>query len=256
MSRAVLSILAIALDFRHDAGVTTTTSAPRTARDRARAELTNEIKAVGLRHLEEHGAAGVSLRAVARDLGMVSSAVYRYFPSRDHLLTALIIDAYHALGEAVETAEAAVDRADVAERFATVGRAARAWARANPHQYGLVYGSPVPGYAAPEDTIGPATRVAFVLRDVLRDAWRSGALRAPTTMPRSAAVWADLHRLAADFFTDVPEAVVARGLLAWTQLFGGINFELFGHLHTVITDYDAWYEELLAEMVAFVGLDA
>ncbi len=238
---------------------TQTTAGPApagSARQRVRAELVREITDVARRHLAADGAAALSLRAVARDVGLVSSAVYRYFPSRDHLLTALIVDAYNALGEAVETAEAAVDRADVGERFATVGRAARAWARANPHQYGLIYGSPVPGYAAPDDTVGPATRVAFVLRDILRDSWSSGALRAPTTMPRSAAVWADLHRLAADFFTDVPEAVIARGVLAWTQLFGGINFELFGHLHTVITDYDAWYEELLAEMVAFVGLDA
>lgn len=232
------------------------TAPARGVRQRVRAELVREITDTARRHVATSGAAALSLRAVARDMGMVSSAVYRYFPSRDHLLTALIVDAYDALGEAVESAEAAVDRSDVGARFATVGRAARRWALANPHQYALIYGSPVPGYAAPADTIGPATRVAFVLRDVLRDAWTSGTLRAPDTMPRSAAVWADLHRLGVDVFTDIPEAVIARGLLAWTQLFGGINFELFGHLHTVITDYDAWYEELLAEMTVFVGLDA
>ena len=81
------------------AGMTTTTAASRTARDRARAELTEEIKAVARRHLAEHGSAALSLRAVAREVGMVSSAVYRYFPSRDDLLTALIIDAYDAVGE-------------------------------------------------------------------------------------------------------------------------------------------------------------
>lgn len=226
----------------------------RGVRERVRAELVREITDVARRHLAAEGAAALSLRAVARDVGMVSSAVYRYFPSRDHLLTALIVDAYNDLGEAVETAEAAVDRGDVAGRFAAVGRAARTWARAHPHEYALIYGSPVPGYAAPEDTVGPAVRVATVLRDVLNDAWRDGVLRAPTTMPRSAAAWADLHRLAGEFF-DVPEALVTRGLLAWIQIFGGLNFELFGHLHNVITDYDAWFEELLAEMLAFVGFE-
>lgn len=230
-----------------------TAPAPTGARQRVRAELTREITDVARRHLATNGAAALSLRAVARDVGMVSSAVYRYFPSRDALLTALIVDAYNSLGEAVESTEAAIDRDDVATRFASVGRSARAWAHANPHQYALIYGSPVPGYAAPDDTIGPAIRVASVLRDVLRDAWTSGVLRAPDTMPRSAAAWADLHRLAGDFFIEVPEAVVARGLMAWIQLFGGLNFELFGHLHNVITDYDAWFEELLAEMTTFVG---
>src|SRR5262245_12137063 len=70
----------------------------RTARDRARAEITNEIKDLARRQLGTTGAAGLSLRAVARELGMVSSAVYRYFPSRDHLLTALVIDAYNSVG--------------------------------------------------------------------------------------------------------------------------------------------------------------
>src|ERR1700688_4015750 len=79
-------------------------NAPRTARERARAELTREIKEGARRQLAATGANGISLRAVARELGMVSSALYRYYPSRDDLLTALIIDAYDAVGEAAERA--------------------------------------------------------------------------------------------------------------------------------------------------------
>src|SRR5207237_1142689 len=108
LSRAVLSFLVTALGLRHNAGMAITTpNASRTARDRARIELTDEIKAVARRHLAEHGSAALSLRAVAREVGMVSSAVYRYFPSRDELLTALIIDAYDAVGERAEAAERA-----------------------------------------------------------------------------------------------------------------------------------------------------
>ena len=109
-------------------------SAPRTARARARAELTAEIKAIARRHLAEQGAAGLSLRAVARELGMVSSAIYRYFPSRDHLLTALIIDAYDALGEAAEQAESAAPADDLMARWLALASGARAWALANPHE--------------------------------------------------------------------------------------------------------------------------
>src|SRR5438105_15527402 len=110
------------------------TASPRTARDRARAELTEEIKAVARRHLAEVGPAALSLRAIAREVGMVSSAVYRYFPSRDDLLTALIVEAYDELGDRVEAAEA-VAGDDLAARFRAVCRAIHDWARANPHEY-------------------------------------------------------------------------------------------------------------------------
>src|SRR5262245_49635169 len=98
-------------------------------RARQRAEHTEAIKATARRHLAEHGAAARSLRAVARDVGMVSSAVYRYFPSRDELLTALIVDAFDAVGEAAEAADASVrDRGDLLERWVRATTAIRAWA--------------------------------------------------------------------------------------------------------------------------------
>src|SRR5579875_1456618 len=117
--------------------------ARRTARERVRAEITREITDIARGHLGAHGPAGLSLRAVARELGMVSSAIYRYFPSRDELLTALIIDAYNALGEAAELAEAAVDRADHRGRLRAACTAVRRWAVDHPNEYTLVYGSPV-----------------------------------------------------------------------------------------------------------------
>src|SRR3954464_9734261 len=107
-------------------------------RARVRAELTREIVDVARRHLASEGAAALSLRAVARELGMVSSAVYRYFPSRDELLTALIVDAFDAVGLAAEGAiEHQPNR--VLPRWMATARAGRQWAPANPHDYALVY---------------------------------------------------------------------------------------------------------------------
>src|ERR1700733_3862182 len=100
-------------------------SAPRTARERARAEITAEILATARRYLATDGAPALSLRAIARDLGMASSALYRYFGSRDELLTRLIVDAYDSLGAAAEASEAAVDRDDLAARLAAVCMAVR-----------------------------------------------------------------------------------------------------------------------------------
>jgi AcrR family transcriptional regulator len=220
-----------------------TDSAPRTARARARAELTAEIKETARRHLAESGSAGLSLRAIARDLGMVSSAVYRYFPSRDELLTALIIDAYDAVGEAAELADAVHRRADLPGRWLAVATAIRQWALDQPHEYALVYGSPVPGYRAPTDTTVPAARVSLVMLGLLVEGHAAGRLvtddPAPP-LPRS--VRADLAGLRDLAAPGVPDATLAAGLGIWTQLFGAISYELFGHLHTVIHDYDAFFE--------------
>src|SRR3954462_10012721 len=113
-------------------------------RARGRVELSKEIADVARKHLAESGAVGLSLRAVARELGMASSAVYRYFPSRDDLLTTLIIDAYDAIGAAAAAADRAAGPA-LMDRWRAACIAVRDWALANPHEWGLVYGSPVPG---------------------------------------------------------------------------------------------------------------
>src|SRR5215472_5997684 len=111
-----------------------------TARERARAELSREIKEEARRQLAASGAGGLSLRAVSKELGMVSSALYRYYPSRDDLLTVLIIDAYNALGATAEDAIAAGEGRPAAARWTAACHAVRGWALANPHEYALIYG--------------------------------------------------------------------------------------------------------------------
>jgi AcrR family transcriptional regulator len=223
-------------------------------RARIRAELTNEIKETARRHVAAHGAANLSLRAVARDVGMVSSAVYRYFASRDELLTALIIDAYDALGEAVEVADAGVERGDLMGRFRAVCAAVRDWALAHPHEYALIYGSPVPGYAAPQDTVGPATRVTRTLGAILADGAAAGILRAQPGDWLAPAVDAEMERVAAQVGPGIPKTVMARGLMIWAHLFGAVSFEVFGRLVTIIENHQAWYDHQVDAMAKLVGL--
>ena len=223
-------------------------------RARVRAELTAEIKETARRHLAAKGPANLSLRAVARDLGMVSSALYRYFASRDELLTALIIDAYDALGEAAEQAEVAVDRADLAGRHSAICHAVRTWALEHPHEYGLIYGTPVPGYAAPQDTVGPASRVVTLLIVILLDGVGAGVIRPQPGDWLDPAAAAELTRLCATIQVDLSPIVLARGMIAWTELFGAVNFEVFGRLDDLFQDRRAWFDHQVKAMARLVGL--
>ncbi len=234
-------------------------SVPRTARERARAEITGEILEAGRRHLATDGAPGLSLRAIARELGMVSSAVYRYVASRDELLTRLIIDAYDSLGAAAEAGHAAVDDGDLAGRFSAVCRAVRQWALANPNEYALIYGSPVPGYVAPADTIGPASRVSNLLVQILADAPAQGIeVPAATRGELSRAVRAALAPVLGVLPPGVTEEAIQCGLMVWAGLLGTVSLELFGQFQNVIGgkpgDRDAYFAECVTRWAAQLGI--
>jgi AcrR family transcriptional regulator len=231
-------------------------NAGRTARERARAELTQEIKDEARRQLGVAGADGLSLRAVARELGMVSSALYRYFPSRDELLTALIIDAYDSVGAAAEDAASRVATSAYAERLAAACRAVRAWALSHRNEYALIYGSPIPGYRAPDATVGPASRVPLVLTEIVRQAWQAGALTPPLPDARLAEgmLGHQLAELAAIIAPGLPEGVLARAIIVWTQLFGMISFELFGQFARTIDPADEFFEYAVGQLTGYLGM--
>jgi AcrR family transcriptional regulator len=234
-------------------------SVPRTARERARAEITREILQAGREHLATVGAAALSLRAIARDLGMASSAVYRYVASRDDLLTRLIIDAYNSLGAAAEAAEAAAGHDDLTGRWSAICRAVRDWALANPNEWALIYGSPVPGYAAPADTIGPASRVTNLLVQILAEAAERGiALPDPASRELSPAARTALAPVLAVLPATVTDAAIQAGLMVWSALLGTISLDLFGQFHNVVSDApadrDAFFAECVNRWAAQIGV--
>jgi AcrR family transcriptional regulator len=227
---------------------------PATARARARASISDEIKAAALSQVQADGAAALSLRAVAREVGMVSSAIYRYFASRDELLTALIVDAYDALGAAAEQGEAAIARRDLRARWLATGRAVRAWALEHPHEYALIHGSPVPGYAAPDATIGPATRVPRLLMGVLEDHHALGGCPRHPVGRIPAGVRTDLRAIQAALATDVPDSSLLAGLAGWTELYGTVSFELFGQFQNVIADRERYFDTQMRRIADDLGL--
>ncbi len=207
-------------------------------RARNRRALQDQIIAVANQHLISHGAAALSLRAIARDLGMASSAIYRYVASRDELLTVLIINAYDALADDVDAALAG-HVAGPEERFAIIARTTRSWALAHPHQYALIYGSPVPGYDAPgERTNVAGTRVLQHLLRVLVDLPQREAGDA-----KAAAAVAPLLELLRSEGHELNAGVAAAGLIGWTLILGSITAEVFEQFGAnTIGDKDAMFE--------------
>ena len=231
---------------------------PQTPRERARAQTIADIIRLGRQHLVNHGAAALSLRAVARDLGVVSSAVYRYVASRDELLTLLLIDAYGELGDEVDTAVAAVPEGDYAGRLAALARAVRRWALREPARYALLFGSPVPGYQAPaERTTEPGTRVIYALMEIFDSAYRAGAMAAgpEAAVPIPSALSVDLAAIRSELGLAIPDGLLARGALVWTSLFGAVSFEVFGQYGSdTFAARDELYEHHLQALQAIAGL--
>lgn len=226
--------------------------AHRTARALARETLTGEILDAARRQLAEIGPGQLSLRAISRELGMTSSAIYRYFPSRDELLTVLLIESYDSLGAAAERAEAGAGTA--AERFVAVCRAVRAWATQRPHEWSLLYGSPVPGYRAPEQTVDPASRMPLTLLRIAEQGHSGGEIVAPTDpATMSEVLKAQVAALVAVSGGALPDWLGLRVGAAWTQLTGTISAELYGHLVGTFDPADEFAEQIWLAMAERIG---
>src|SRR5882757_1006639 len=223
-------------------------------RQESRERIEREIIAIGRRHLVTEGAAGLSVRAIARELGMVSSAVYRYVASRDDLLTLLLIDAYTELADAVDRAHRSAS-GSWAEHALASARAARQWAIEQPACWALLYGSPVPGYHAPaERTVGPGTRVVGALFAAVASGIAAGDIVVPNVQapqPMSS----DFDAVRAEFAFTGDDATVLKCFLLWAALVGAISLEVFGQYGAdTLTDpaavFDGQIELLLTTFAA------
>ncbi len=217
----------------------------------------SEIKTLAWAQIAESGAAVLSLRAIARAMGMTSSAVYRYFPSRDQLLTALARDGFASLADALEVAETqSVERSErLDDRFLRVVRAYRAWSLSHPSEYALIFGTPVPGF----DVYGPEvkeemTRGVNVLFRVMITGLQGGILHPqPLTGPGSAKLRAKLRRWPAHQGEGLPPAALAACLFAWNQLHGAISLEVFGHVPLELMPADDLFEQQMRQILVTLG---
>jgi AcrR family transcriptional regulator len=228
-------------------------------RQQRRHEATvEEIKSAARELMTREGSSSLNLRAIARELGMAPSALYRYFPSRDAILTALITEAYDAVGEAVEAAVAQAPPDRTATAVLAGVHAFRRWAREHPHEYGLIYGSPVPGYEAPVEATKPAElRTSDALLGLLSRCAEQGLL----TLPGDASLPADVLPALCWPGDDpgrppLPLAMRAVAMQFWIVLLGAIDAEVFRHLPAPLLEHGgAFFDHTMRRALAVMGVD-
>ncbi len=199
-----------------------------TPRAQARIRTQQRILELGREHLAQYGAASLSLRAIARDLEMVSSAVYRYVASRDDLLTMLVVDAYTELGDQVAAAQRQIPAHDHREQIQVSCQAFHDWAVSEPARYALLYGSPVPGYQAPaEQTTEPGIRVIGLLLRAFAAAEAAGQINAPAGRAGTATA-IDFDATRTEFGLTLTEENMHSAIALWALTVGLTSLEVFG----------------------------
>lgn len=228
---------------------------PRPKREE-QTDLAQEIKAVAYRQIAASGAPALSLRAIARDLNITAPAIYNYYPRRDDLVTALIVDSYNSLGDALALAREAAPETDYAAQLMGALLAYRRWALAHPEEYSLIFGTPIPGYNAPmEVTLPAAKRGLDTIIDILETAERAGALNfAPALaspsppLRRAVASWQDQYGYSAS----IPVLLLA--LAGWARIHGLCMLEIYNHLAPFFYDTDALYQAEADSLLQQAGL--
>ncbi|EIV94787.1 TetR/AcrR family transcriptional regulator [Frankia sp. QA3] len=241
-------------------------------RERLRVETVRDIKEIALRHMAEQGAAGLSLRAIAREMGMTAGALYSYYDTRDDLITALIVDVYDSLAQALEAARRSRPD-DPAGQLEAVGVTYRQWAIGRPPEFQLVYGDPIPGYQVRDDgaELAAEHRACGVLIRIVAAAWpgieatrAAGAAGVATGEPVRAApvagsyTWSDFRpdfaEMARTSFPDFPPDAAALSLRIWGRLHGLVALEVYGHLRPQVNDPARLYRDELRDLCELLNL--
>jgi AcrR family transcriptional regulator len=226
-------------------------------RERFRQATIDEIKQTARAQMAAEGPASLSLRAVARAMGITPSALYRYFEGMDDLITALCVDAYNALGDAVADAVDAAPTGEPITRWFAYCQGMRRWALEHPADFALIYGTPLPGYHAPEEATRPAgARFTSVALQLLAESIASGALDLDHALIQyTPKVNPGLQALldATGVLTDRRSLAILLGV--WTIMQGHLTLELFGHLNWLETDHDAVFDEHVRTMLRTMGFD-
>jgi len=217
----------------------------------------NEILRIARRHMAESGTASISLRAIAAEMNLSAPALYRYFPSRDDIITELILDAFYAIAEAMEVARRSQPPEDFNAQLLAMTLAYREWAITHPTDFALIYGNPIPGYVAPQEKTIPAAQRAFVIvtQVIIQAAEKGKALQFGREIPPPAPIADYLQMVAERDQYSVPLSALYSTVSVWSRMHGIIMLEIFNHIQPVIGDVEAFYRAEMLTTLRQYGLD-
>jgi AcrR family transcriptional regulator len=212
--------------------------------------LQEAIKETAWKQIAEFGAPALSLRAIARELKITAPAIYNYFPSRDHLVTALIVDAYTSLGDSQKSTQESMSKKDAAFRFSALGIAYHDWAVTYPQRYQLIFGTPIPNYDAPEDTTTPAAAWALLpLIETIQTLYAEGSLRVERLAKLTPKLKSILETWKQFTGSIVEIEVLYIAYVVWSRVHGLVMLELGGQLPSFFTDPGELFRREVATMV-------
>jgi AcrR family transcriptional regulator len=212
--------------------------------------LQEAIKDTAWKQIAEFGAPSLSLRAIARELKITAPAIYNYFPSRDHLATALVVDAYTSLGDSQKLILDNLSKKNSATRFFALGVAYRDWAVTYPQRYQLIFGTPIPDYDAPDDTTMPAAAWALLpLIETIQIIYNEGALRVEEFAKLTPKLKSMLEAWKQFTGNNVENEVLYTAYVIWSRVHGLVMLELGRQLPSFFTDPGEIFRREVATMV-------
>lgn len=243
---------------------------PSSRRDRIRAATVQEIKQTARRSLVEQGSGGLSLRGVAREMGLTAPALYRYFPSREDLLGHLIADLYHEVCDEMERTADKLPGDDTARRLLEVSRTFRRWALSHPPEFALLFGSPIEGFPRPHEADqsadqpaeraqaeGPAyeagQRFGGIFGGLVGRLYQERPFPIPADDELDPALRAQLEAWCDTLPVPLPLGVMQIFLSCWIRLYGSVCMEAFGHLKFAVDDAEPIFEAELRSLAALLG---
>jgi AcrR family transcriptional regulator len=229
-------------------------------RDRVRAETTVEIKQTARKILVEEGPDAVTLRAIAREMGMTAPALYRYFGSHEELLQNVAGDIFGELADEIHAAIGAADAAasgDMGEKMAAACRGFRQWALGHRAEFGLIFGTPLPGINVENDDFAEecARKFAGTFFTLFGELWQKNPFPVPAPGKIDPGLREQLTRYRDGIGADLPLGALLTFLACWVRLYGIVSMEVFGHLGFALEDAEPMFEITLAELAGMVNLD-
>jgi AcrR family transcriptional regulator len=219
--------------------------------------MDEQIKREARKQMAQYGTAGIALRGIARELGITAPAIYNYYPRLDDLITALIVDAFNDLADAIQSAEEAEAAPGCGPKIIASCMAYREWAVTHPVDFQLIYGNPIPGYHAPAEITVPLARRPFDgLFRLFLEAYQTGELVVPAEYaPVPATITAHVGAWPPQAGYTFPDALLCLLMRGWARIHGMVMLELFGHIGPVVGDTSAFYRYEMEALMRRLGLN-